>query len=297
MIETPHSRIREGAIFADRMAAVAMSLFAVYLASVLVFIVPPRWFDPLWQLNTIKFAVDAASIPLLGLALLHLAAYLSPDGLQLQRRRETLARMAILASLGFLLMVPLQAHAVWKSYRMTTSASTRQQASATKRADAVRQAIEKASSAEDLQKRLLGLQRPDLRIDFDETPLPALPLPQLKRQLLDQLNKAEGQFKLRYAPPAPATTDRITRESLRVMASSLAFSIGFAACAQRRNSSVPLLMELPSLPGGLIGSLLPRRRRPGNGSTGLSFLKSPSQREEELLKSLAPPDEETPPTE
>jgi hypothetical protein len=284
----------EATIFGNRLAVVAMALFAVYQVSVLVAILPPRWFDPIWQISAIKVAVDAAAIPLLGLALLHLAAYLCPSNLQLQKRHQTLARLAILAALGFLLMVPLQGQAVWTSYRLSNSVASQQQAKATQRAEAIRQAITEATSPQDLEKRLQALQRPDSRINFDDKAFAAIPFPDLKQQLLAQLDKAEGEFKARNAPPNAATAERVTRESLRVMVSSLAFSIAFAALAQRRNSPVPFLLELPYLPARLIACLLPRRRRPGQTTAPpLAFLKSASRREEDFFNSLAPPEDES----
>ncbi|WP_216907767.1 hypothetical protein [Synechococcus sp. CCY 0621] len=271
-----------------------MALFAVYLISVLAFILPPRLLDPLWQLSSIKLAVEGAPIPLLGLALLHLAAFLCPGDFRLQRRRQALTRLAILPALGFLLLIPLQGHAVWKTYRLSNAVSNQQQESASQRADAVRQAIEKATSPEDLQKRLLALQRPDLQIRLGDTPFPAIPLPQLKQQLLAQVNRTEGEFKVRFAPVDPATTESITRETFRVMVSSIAFAIAFAALAQRKNSPVPFLVEWPSLPGRLLGSLLRRPARSGQGSAGRTFLKSPNQREEDYFEALAHQDDEGP---
>ncbi len=296
MSQTPESRDLDAAIFADRLGVVSMALFAVYLVSVLAFILPPRLLDPLWQLSSIKVAVEAAPIPLIGLALLHLGAYLCPQQTQLQNRRKVLARWAILAALGFLLIVPLQGHAVLKSYRRSNSAATQQQASATQRADAVRLAIEQATSSEDLQNRLLDLQRRNVLLNLDIKRFEAIPLPSLKRQLLAQLDQAEGQFKARVAPIDTATSDRITRETLRITVSSFAFALAFAACAQRKNSTVPFLVELPSLPARLLASLLPRRSRSGQGSAGLNFLKSPSKREAEFFESLAHPKDETPPS-
>ena len=296
MIETPQSRSLESAITADRLALVAMALFAVYLISVLAFILPPRLLDPLWQQTSIKLAVEGAPIPLLGLALLHLAAYLCPGDIRLQRRRQALARLAILPALGFLLFIPLQGHAVWKTYRLSNAVSNQQQESASQRADFVRQAIEKATSPADLQQRLLALQRPDLRIRLGDTPFPAIPLPQLKQQLLAQVSGTEGEFKLRFAPVDPATTERITRDTLRVMVSSIAFAIAFAALAQRKNSPVPFLVEWPSLPGRLIGSLLPWRSGSTQGGAGKPFQNSASKREAEFFASLAPPEDEAPPS-
>ena len=138
------------------------------------------------------------------------------------------------------------------------------------------------------------MQRPDLRITLDASRFPSIPLPQLKRQLLSRLDQAEGQFKARVAPIDHATTERITRESLRVMVSSIAFAIAFAALAQRKNSPVPFLVEVPDLPGRLIASL-PRRRAQPSQEAGFPFLKSAAKREEDYFEALAHPDDEGPP--
>ncbi|MCP9933785.1 HpsJ family protein [Cyanobium sp. Candia 9D4] len=284
MSEIPQNRSLSSFILSDRLAVVAYTLFVVYLISVLAFSVPPRLLDPLWQLTTIKLLIEAAPIPLLGLALLHLAAYLSPQDDKLQRRRDGLARLAVLACLGFLLIVPLQGFTVWRSFRLSNAIADQQQASATQRAETVRQAIQQAGSAEDLQKRLLALQRPDLQIRLNADQFPSLPLPELKQRLLFQLDQAEGQFKARFSRLDPATNDRLLRESLRVMVSSIALAIAFAALAQRRNSAVPFLVELPSL--------LARTTRGGQSSAAMPFRNSAAKREEEFFASLAPEEED-----
>jgi hypothetical protein len=284
MSENPQNRSLKTFILADRLAVVAYSLFVVYLVSVLAFSVPPRLLDPLWQLSTIKLVIEAAPIPLLGLALLHLAAYLSPQDGKLQNRRDGLAQLAVLACLGFLLIVPLQGFTVWRSFRLSNAIADQQQASATQRAETVRQAIQQASSADDLQKRLLALQRPDLQIRLNTDQFPSLTLPELKQRLLSQLDQAEGQFKQRFSRLDPGTNERLLRESLRVMVSSIALAIAFAALAQRRNSPMPFLVEWP----GLLGRL----SRGGQGSADMPFRKSAAKREEEFLASLAPPEED-----
>ncbi len=284
MSEIPQNRSLSAFILSDRLAVVANTLFVVYLISVLAFSMPPRLLDPLWQLTTIKLLIEAAPIPLIGLALLHLAAYLSPQDGKLQSRRDGLARLAVLSCLGFLLVVPLQGFTVWRSFRLSNAIADQQQASATQRAETVRQAIQQAGSAEDLRKRLLALQRPDLQIRLNADQFPSLPLPELKQRLLSQLDQAEGQFKARYSRLDPGTNERLVRESLRVMVSSIALAIAFAALAQRKNSPVPFLVELPSL--------LARPTRGSQSSAAMPFRNSTAKREEEFFASLAAEEED-----
>jgi len=289
MTPTQPSRRLDAVIFADRLAVVAKALFAVYLVSVLAAILPFRLLDLFWQLRSIKIITEAAPIPLLGLALLHLATYLCPDHIPIQKTRAAFARLAILASLGFLLLVPLQGHAVWKSYRTSNALSDQQLASATKGTDAVRQAIEQATSSEDLQQRLTALQRSDLGIRLDLQKFPAIPLPRLKQQLLTQLNQAQGQLNQRFRRIEPDEAEKLIKESVRVIVSAMAFSIAFAACAQRKNSELPFLAELPFLFNRLFTSFLPRPKRAKAGKTGMLHPRSAIRSEEEYFKSLADP--------
>ncbi len=291
----PHDRHFSADIIPNRLALVAQALFVVYLISVLAVALPPRLLDPLWQLNTIRVIIEAAPIPLLGLALLELAAHLCPQDLGLQRLNSRMSRIAILACLGFLLIVPLQAYAVWKSYRLSNSVADQQQAIASQRAETVRQAIQQASSATDLQRRLLALQRPDLRIQLNSDQFPTIPLPKLKAELLAQLDQAEGQFKLRFARIDPASTERLTRESLRFMVSSAAFAFAFAALAQRKNSTLSFLVEGPSLPGRWLASIRSRGGGSNHSTAGMSHFDAAARREAEYFASLAPPEEHEPP--
>ncbi len=282
-------------VLADRLGIFAVALIVVYLAGLLTSILPPRILDPVWQLSAIKVFIESAALPLLSLGLIHLAAFLAPHDNRLKRRREAMARMAILAALGFLLIIPLQSYLVWKTYTDTKASVTTQQSEFTAKAESIRQAVELSSSPQDLQKRLQALQGPGLRIRFDQANFSAIPLALLKQQILSQLNQSEGRFKSTIRDPDQNAVEGVIRASLKTIISAAAFAVAFAAGAQRNRSPVPFLVEVPSLPGHMIRSLRPRRSRPGQGNAGTGFLKSPSRREEELFMSLAPPEDEEPP--
>ncbi|MCT0207389.1 hypothetical protein KQ305_06660 [Synechococcus sp. CS-1332] len=181
---------------------------------------------------------------------------------------------AVPVSLAFLLIVPLQIHAVWRSYQLSNAVAEQQQA----------RTIKQATEKEELQRRLLALQRPDLRIGLDPSRFPTIPLPALKWQLLSQLDQAEGQVKGRFAPIDPATADRITLESLRVMVSSTSLAAGFADYTQPKNQLGP------SWSSGRPCWIA----RPGGGQScaAIPFQKSAAKRAEEFCPSLAPPEED-----
>lgn len=276
---------------AGRLEILAFVLISVYGSGVAISLFPPKLLDPAWQINAIKVVLDNAAIALLGMGLMHLATYLAPDRIGLQRRRSGLSRLAVLAALGFLLIIPLQCHSIWKAYTITGATINRQQLNISTKAEGIRTAVNESTSPEDLKRRLQALQSPDFRINFGDFNFAALPLTQLKQQILTQLDQAEGRFKTTYRQPDQAAVEEVFRGSLTVIISAAAFAIGFAAVAQRKNSPFTFLVEIPSIPSQMLSFLWPRRGRSKLGTARRSFLKSPAKREEEFFESLAPHEE------
>ena len=87
-------------------------------------------------------------------------------------------------ALGFLLQLPLQEFATWRGLSQGLQQDSARRADAERRSGAMLQAIQVATSVDDLQSRMQRLQGPTL------TPAArALPLP----QLLDQLSGPSPQ--------------------------------------------------------------------------------------------------------
>jgi len=230
----------DSAILADRLAFMAIALFVIYLITLLASILPVRLLDTAWQLRFITASLDSATGPLVALGLLHLAAYLDPDNPTLQRRRSGLARLAILAVIGFLLIVPLQAYAGWQSVATARANAARRLSAATSTFDLLQETITTATSLDNLQARLQAMQTPSLGIRFENL---GLPLPETKRTMLARLKQEREQVEARIQAPTPKAIEAATRDSLRVMLSSVALAIAFAMGAQRKGSDVPLLVE------------------------------------------------------
>jgi hypothetical protein len=212
-------RPSETAILADRLSAFSMALFVIYAARVATTAFPFKPLDTLWQLNVSSALIEAAAIPLVGLGLLHLAAYLDPANAALAKRRDGLARWAILAVLGFGLLLPLQAMASWNTVATARARLTTQQTSANRNFALIREAINAASSLDDLEARLGSLQTPELGIRFEVL---GLPLPETRRQMLLRLNELQEQVKTRINAPPPEAIQDVAGNSLRLMATSVA---------------------------------------------------------------------------
>ncbi len=205
---------------------------------------PIQTLDTLWQRKAISTLIDTAAIPLVGLGLLHLAAYLDPANSALADRRDRLARLAILAVIGFLLLIPGQVLASWSTVATAKARVTTQLTSANRNFALVREAISSASSVDDLEARLRSLQSPELGIRFEDL---GLPLPETKRQMHLRLNEVEEQVKTRINAPPPEAIEDLARNSLRLMGTSMVYALAFAMAAQRRDQEVPLLVELLTL--------------------------------------------------
>lgn len=221
-----------------RLSWVALTLFALYALVLLGDALPVRQMAPAWQLRLYSSVVNASSLPLMGLGLLHLSAHLAPDSDHLARRTRFFARLATPIAVGFLLLIPLQGFLFWQQSSTEVVVRIRQLERQERAIAGLRQAIRSSSSAAELQQSLKALQGPMLTPSEQ-----ALPMPQLRAALnasLDQVDRAlQSQ---RMALPAPDPLNQLML-ILRNSAVCLALALGFAALAQRRHAPVPLLME------------------------------------------------------
>ncbi len=287
MASTKEFKEFDSAILADRLAFMAIALFVIYLITLLASILPIRLLDTAWQLRFISACLDSATIPLVALGLLHLAAYLDPENPTLQKRRNVLARLAILAVAGFLLIVPLQAYAGWQRVAEARANVARQLSAATSTFDLLQETITTATSLDNLQARLQAIQTPSLGIRFEDQ---GLSLPETRRTMLARLKEVRQQVEARIQAPAPQAIEAAIRDSLRVMLSSFALAIAFAMGAQRKGSDVPLLVEWHTMLS------VPSPRSAGPAKGGLRGLPLPGlapPSEEEYFSRLVPEDDNT----
>ena len=280
MVSDSPSRGRESAVLADRLSVFSITLFVIYGGGVVATAIPLRPLDTLWQLRVSSALISAAAIPLVGLGLLHLAAYLDPANAALERRRDSLARWAVLAVLGFLLLIPVQAYASWSTVTTARARLTTQLTSANRNFALIREAINDATSLEDLKARLQALESPELGIRFQDL---GLPLPETQRQMLIRLNELEEQVKARIKAPPPEAIENVATNALRVMATSLIYALAFAIAAQRRGREVPLLVEVLTM-----WSVRQQSRQNRRGT--------PAAIEEDYFAQLAPPEDDPPPS-
>lgn len=220
----------------------ALGLLAAFLLAMVDSILPLRLADPAWQLAIVIALVDNAAIPLVALALLHVAAWSHPrDGFS-AALRDGAARWAVPVALGFLLLVPAQAWNGWRLQQDLRRQGQLQEQQLQRRFLRLRQAVDQAPSAEALQQRLGQLVGPGL-----PALNPATPLPQLRRELRRILARnqelASRQQQQRQRPSAPGR-DGLLGAPLRGALACLAYALAFAGLARRRTQRLSLLSEL-----------------------------------------------------
>ena len=223
---------------ASQFGLLAVCLLMLYALVVLAASLPPRLLDPAWQLRFTQALINNGFLALLGLALVHLAAYVDPSNPHLIRRRNRFAALALVAVLGFLLLIPLQGYAVWRAISTANSNQSTQLREVKGRIAAVREAIKGSSSTNDLQQRLQNLRVAPLGAAQLAQPLPAL-----RKTMLETLERTEIRAADQLKGVPPQSLWQIIQGSIRAVLSSLVLAVGFAAFTKRREGSMTMLQS------------------------------------------------------
>ncbi len=235
----------EAALLASAFSALAVVLFAFYLINLAGQVLPVRLVAPAWQLRFAQGAIASAPMALIGLGLLQLATYIDGGNGALAARRRNLSsnlsKLAIMAAVGFLLLIPLQLHAAIGSIRATTTDREARMQQVRQNLTLLRQQINAAGSLEDLQTRIKAIQAPDLILDAASL---GKPLPQIKQALLASVEGSERQMDRATGGGSASRFWTVLQRSFQGVLSCVALAFGFAALARRSGSDLSLLQEL-----------------------------------------------------
>lgn len=179
-----------------------VALLAVYIVILLGALWPIQLIQPEFQLKIGSQLINSAPIALIGLAMIHLAATLDAGDPVLRERRRRAAALAVVAVLGFLLLIPLLSVASWRQLH----AQARLQRSELRRAEsqlkAFRRVLADSKSPAELDRRFQALQGPRLDASDRSQPMPLLRsrVGNLLDQLSTQLERKRNQLPA-LAPP------------------------------------------------------------------------------------------------
>jgi hypothetical protein len=242
---------------ARQLTAAATAFFIFFGTVVLNILVPLSLLNPAWLLRLATGLISNAYLPLIGLTLVYLAAHLQAKP-NIAKLQESLAKWAVIASLGFLLLVPLQIWASWSLIQQGFSSLDQGKPTPDEPLQAMEKAIRDAPDAATLQTQLTILRGPAIAPQDMQRPLP-----ELKQILLSSLQQARTNLLRRARSTPDPRIWVLIQDVLRFSIGALGYAIGFAAFAQRPRAQVTLLDEWKAL--------LPSRRtgRRPSGSSGL----------------------------
>ena len=219
----------------------AFSLFCVYAVVVAFDSLPPRLLDPGWWLTVSTSLVNAVSIPIVGVVMVHLAAALSPYTTLIHQRRQLVSRLAAMASLGFLLMIPLLGLATLRGITNVQASARAQQLGYQASAKKIMQAIDKSATVRELQQNMVAVQGPQISDqDLDQ------PLPLLKKVQTKIVSQTLSASLAQLPRPDSAAFKGIYLQTLRTTVLALVSSIAFAGVSWDPLKQKTLLQKLLS---------------------------------------------------
>jgi hypothetical protein len=139
----------------------SLFLFALFLIHLLPILVESKPTQPLWQGQFVEAVEQQGVLAFLGFVLLHLAVLLNPKKQPLRRRLRQVRHWAVVASLGFLLLIPLQLASSLNAFQAVQVKQNDTAAQVT-RLMQVRESILKSKSKQELNLRLLAFSEPGL---------------------------------------------------------------------------------------------------------------------------------------
>ncbi len=234
------------AFLARLSATAATALFFVYGFTVASVALPIKLFDMAWQISVINAVINNSTIPLEGVVLAHLAAYLDPSEPRFEAFCKNLRSWAIPATLGFLLIIPLQTYNLAKGVYNFNRSVANYQKTITKNFANIRNAVKTAPNLAQLQKTLIDFNGPSLS-PADQS----LPLPQLRQTLLVAIQQAEVNAKTNSNLPGPDQIWAFGKDMLRSILTASAFALAFAAAAKRSAWPESMLVRFSKYLGSL----------------------------------------------
>jgi hypothetical protein len=221
------------------LAALAFSLFGVFAVTAVASALPLQVLNPDWHLRFSTSLIDNGPIAALGLVAAWLAAVLAPSPARYQIRLAMVRQWASAAALGYLLLIPLQASAAWRGLSQVLASERQEQQVATAQLSALRDVVRSAPSAAALQQQWVARQGP--RLNAADL---AQPLPQLREQLLSQLQQLDNRInEPERRRRQQARVWQVVQNTLRLCFSALFLALGFAAAAKGKGRRVSLLQN------------------------------------------------------
>ena len=109
-VREPHEELVSATQMADSLQWLSFALVLVFLAQIITALFPIALLQPEWMVRFSGSLRGIASLPLLALGLIMLANMIDDEVMPSSSLLQLLRRIASLAAIGFLLLIPLQTY-------------------------------------------------------------------------------------------------------------------------------------------------------------------------------------------
>jgi|688.fasta_scaffold38245_4 hypothetical protein len=235
-VREPHKEIVVASQMADSLQWLSFALILVFLAQIITALFPIALLQPEWMVRFSGSLRGIASLPLMALGLIMLANMIDDKVMPSSSHLQLLRRIASLAAIGFLLLIPLQSYGAVVGIRSQLQQVQGQLNSLTAAAELVQQ----ASSEPQLRDAIRAIPGAD---GVADQPLGA-DVKTIKSALLNKLRESTNRLQTQLDDSKTKAIENIIPPLIRDAIISLAYAIGFAGMGYGQNGNSSLLRRL-----------------------------------------------------
>ena len=221
---------------ADSLQWLSFALIIVFLAQVITALFPITLLQPEWMVRFSGSLRGIASLPLMALGLIMLANMIDDEVKPSSSYLPYFRRIASLAAIGFLLLIPLQTYGTVVGIRSQLQQNQAQLNSLTSAAELV----QNASNELQLRAAIRAIPGAD---GVADQPLGA-DVNTIKSALLNKLRESTNKLQTQLDDLKTKSIENIIPPLIRDAIISLAYAIGFAGMGYGQNGNSSLLRRL-----------------------------------------------------
>ena len=235
-VREPHEELVSATQLADSLQWLSFTLVLVFLAQIITALFPIALLQPEWMVRFSGSIRSIASLPLMALGLIMLANMIDDKVMPSSSLLQLLRRIASLAAIGFLLLIPLQTYGSVVGIRSQLQQNQAQLNSLTSAAELV----QSASNEPQLRDAIRAIPGAD---GVADQPLGA-DVKTIKSALLNKLRESTNRLQTQLDDSKTKAIENIIPPLIRDAIISLAYAIGFAGMGYYQNGNSSLLRRL-----------------------------------------------------
>jgi hypothetical protein len=235
-VRKSHKRLVSASQMADSLQWLSFALILVFLTQVITTLFPIALLQPEWMVRFSGSLRGIASLPLMALGLIMLANMIDGKVMPSSSHLKLFRRIASLAAIGFLLLIPLQTYGAVVGIRSQLQQNQAQLNSLA----AAAELVENASDERQLRDAIRAIPGAD---GVADQPLGA-DVKTIKSALLNKLRESTAKLQTQLDDSKKKAIANIIPPLIRDAIISLAYAIGFAGMGYGQNGNSSLLRRL-----------------------------------------------------